>query len=253
MGTFRFKRFEVKNEKAAMKVNTDGVLLGAVAPLKASDEAILDIGTGTGVIALMLAQRLQEMKVNADATMDKTRILGIDIDKGASEEARENFLASPWTKALTCMEAGLDELDRKDDGLRYDLIVSNPPYYDSSLTNPDGRKTTARHTGSPDQGCGLSFREVLDFAGRRLEEDGRVAIVLPADQETSLLRHGRMCGLHPIAILRIRTVERKAPIRIIVSFSRERRHTEEHLLTIMEKGEYTMQYISLTKDFYLFQ
>lgn len=252
MGTFKFKRFEVRNEQAAMKVNTDGVLLGAAAPLRREDRQILDIGTGTGVIALMLAQRIHDIQVNADGTM----ITGIDIDHSAAEEAGQNFKASPWTETLTCLETGLASLERalddSGDGVRYDLIVSNPPYYDSSLTNPDGRKATARHTGGAEPDCGLSFREVMDFAEKRLAEDGRLAIVLPADQEAALLRYGRMRNLHPSEIMRIRTVERKAPARIIVSFTKTRTETEEKMLTIMEKGKYTLQYISLTKDFYLF-
>ena len=136
---------------------------------------------------------------------------------------------------------------------KFDLIVSNPPYYDASLTNPDARKTTARHTGATgDSTCGLSFREVLTFASGHLKEGGRVSIVLPADQEAALARYGRMCGLHICNILRIKTVERKQPSRIIVSFTKEKSIPQEQTLTIMEKGKYTSQYISLVKEFYLF-
>lgn len=257
MSVFRFKRFAVRNERAAMKVNTDGVLLGVCAPLMSSDLSILDIGTGTGVIALMLAQRLADLREGPCGEIAprpgigaEPEIIGIDIDPDAAAEAEENFRSSPWTEALTSLEVSLDGLEQRlgDSGKMFDLIVSNPPYYDSSLTNPDERKATARHTG----GESLSFREVMDFAERRLADGGRLAIVLPADQENALTRYGRMKGLFASNILRIRTVERKKPIRTIAVFSRERRETEESVLTIMEKGEYTSQYTSLTKDFYLF-
>lgn len=257
MSIFRFKRFSVRNEKAAMKVNTDGVLLGAYAPLKSSDLSILDIGTGTGVIALILAQRLTDLRErrcgeNASRTENTTEpeIIGIDIDPDAAEEAEENFRTSPWTKALTSLGLSLDGLEHRLDGSerRFDLIVSNPPYYDSSLTNPDERKAMARHTGADS----LSFREVMDFAERWMADDGRLAIVLPAEQESALMRYGRMKGLFARSILRVRTVERKPPKRTVAVFSRERCDSEESILTIMEKGKYTPQYISLTKDFYLF-
>ena len=248
MSIFRFKRFEVKNEKSAMKVNTDGVLLGAAVPISLTDNDILDIGTGTGAIALMLAQKVSD-KIPGWA--EKVTITGIDIDPDAAEEAGTNFRNSTWSEALHSRHISLKDLDSEGSCRKFSLIVSNPPYYDSSLTNPDSRKATARHTGDS-EGCGLSFREVLDFASRHLTGDGRVAMILPADQETALLGHGRMLGLYPSAILRIRTVERKKPSRIIVSFSREKPPTKEDMLTIMENGRYTAQYISLTKDFYLF-
>jgi tRNA1Val (adenine37-N6)-methyltransferase len=131
---------------------------------------------------------------------------------------------------------------------KYDLIFSNPPYFEDSLTAPDERKSTARHTSD-----GLSYRDIFEFAKERLTDDGRVAFVLPADQEASLCRYGRMCGLHLFRILRIRTVPRKAPSRIIAEFSRSRvESVDDAVLTIQNEGQYTQEYLSLTKDFYLF-
>jgi tRNA1Val (adenine37-N6)-methyltransferase len=131
---------------------------------------------------------------------------------------------------------------------KYDLIFSNPPYFEDSLTAPDERKSTARHTSD-----GLSYRDIFEFAKDRLTEGGRVAFVLPADQEAALCRYGRMCGLHLFRILRIRTVPRKAPSRIIAEFSRKRDVTpQDTTLTIQNEGQYTQEYLSLTKDFYLF-
>lgn len=244
MSVFHFKKFDVENSRSAMKVNTDGVLLGAVSPIEPSDSQILDIGTGTGVIALMLAQRF-------DGAGLAPEITGIDIDPDASEEAGLNFRNSPWSGMLASVNAPLAGYSDNDGGKMYDLIVSNPPYYDSSLTNPDGRKAAARHTGG-----GLSFREIMDFAQSRLTDSGRLALVLPADQEASLARYAAMCGLSLSKILRVRTVERKQASRMITVFSRQRplarTWMEDSTLTLMEKGKYTEQYISLVKDFYLF-
>ena len=131
---------------------------------------------------------------------------------------------------------------------QYDLIFSNPPYFEDSLTAPDERKSTARHTSE-----GLSYRDIFDFAAKRLSEKGRVSLVLPADQETAVCRYARMSGLHIFRILRIRTVPRKAPSRMIVEFSRSRSEVpQDNVLTIQNEGKYTQEYLSLMRDFYLF-
>lgn len=235
-----------------MKVNTDGVLLGAVVPVCGADCRVLDIGTGTGVIALMLAQRLTADMGQA-SRMQPLRILGIDIDPDAAAEAAENFASSEWAEALTSEEISLDSLEVRLAGAAseaFDIIVSNPPYYDSSLTNPDGKKAVARHTNLP-QGS-LSYREVMEFAARHLSETGRLSVVLPSDQEFAALRYARMCGLHLSHLLRVRTVERKQPKRFISTFVTAPCECRTQMLTIMEKGKYTDEYISLVKDFYLF-
>lgn len=246
MSIFRFKKFEVRNEKSAMKVNTDGVLLGAACPVRPDMKNVLDIGTGTGTIALMLAQRISALTQKTDSSID-LNIIGIDIDEDAAAEAGANFAASAWACSLEARQQALAELET--DG-NFNLIVSNPPYYDSSLTNPDTKKTAARHTDE----TGLSFREVLDFAGKNLAHGGIVSMVLPADQEASVLRHGRMNGLKLAEILRIRTVERKPSSRIIITFIHDNQNVApiEKQLAIMNKGKYTDEYISLVKDFYLF-
>ena len=235
-----------------MKVNTDGVLLGAVVPVCGADCRVLDIGTGTGVIALMLAQRLTADTEQA-SHMRPLRILGIDIDPDAAAEAAENFASSEWAESLTSEATSLESLEVRLAGAAseaFDIIVSNPPYYDSSLTNPDGKKAVARHTNLP-QGS-LSYREVMEFAARHLSETGRLSVVLPSDQEFAALRYARMCGLHLSHLLRVRTVERKQPKRFIATFVTAPCECRTQILTIMEKGKYTDEYISLVKDFYLF-
>ncbi|MBR2162854.1 MAG: methyltransferase [Bacteroidales bacterium] len=275
MGIFRFKRFNVVNERSAMKVNTDGVLLGAAMTLRPSDRRLLDIGTGTGTIALMAAQRLTdavldhtdersisldscgatrmvqdgpEGQTGSNAGTDERSIDAVDIDEASAVEAAENFRNSPWNRLLRAFNMSLDQYDGTFSDNRYDLIFSNPPYFEDSLNAPEERRNNARHTST-----GLSYREILDFASERLSEDGRVSVVLPAEAEAPLCRHARMNGLHLFRIIRVRTVPRKAPSRIIAEFSRLRtENVEDIVLTIQNEGKYTQEYLSLTRDFYLF-
>ena len=255
MSTFRFKRFEVVNERSAMKVNTDGVLLGAAMTIRPEDRCMLDIGTGTGTIALMVAQRVAD-HAEREASRDDIMIDAIDIDEPSATEAAMNFANSPWAECLHAHNVSLDAFAAMDDVAeldespvrKYDLIFSNPPYFEDSLTAPDERKSTARHTSD-----GLSYRDIFEFAKERLTDSGRVSLVLPADQEAALCRYARMCGLHLFRILRVRTVPRKAPSRMIAEFSRHRCETvKEEFLTIQNEGQYTQEYLSLTHDFYMF-
>ncbi len=245
MGTFQFKKFSVVNERSAMKVNTDGVLLGAVMAIKPEDRRLLDIGTGTGTIALMAAQRLADVQGHSAYL----HISAIDIDEPSATEASLNFAASPWSNSLQAYNLSLDQYaDTLAEDARFDLIFSNPPYFEDSLTAPDQRKSTARHTSD-----GLSYRDIFDFAAKRLSENGRVAFVLPSDQELQLCRYARMSGLHLFRMTKVRTVPRKAPSRMIAEFSRERcAAPQESLLTIQNEGKYTSEYLSLMHDFYLF-
>ncbi len=235
MGVFNFKRFAVVNERSAMKVNTDGVLLGAAMTIMPSDRTMLDVGTGTGTIALMAAQRSSGAWIDA-----------IDIDEASASEAGMNFMNSPWAGNMKAHHASLEDFAVSSD-MKYDLIFSNPPYFEDSLHAPEERRCNARHT------VGLSYRELLAFAAGRLTEEGRFAIVLPADQESALTRCARMNGLHLFRIMRVRTVPRKAPGRIVAEFSRSRcADPEDFILTIQNEGKYTQEYLSLTHDFYLF-
>lgn len=224
-----------------MKVNTDGVLLGASMTIRPSDRYLLDVGTGTGTIALMAAQRLE--KILSDHS-----IVAIDIDEASATEAAANFINSPWSDNLRVFHTSLDEFTMTVVDRKYDLIFSNPPYFEDSLNAPEIRRNNARHTST-----GLSYREILDFASRYLSEEGRVSLVLPADIENSLCRHARMNGLHLFRIIRVRTVPRKAPSRIIAEFSRIRTDSvNDVVLTIQNEGKYTQEYLSLMHDFYLF-
>lgn len=247
---FRFKKFKVVNRRSAMKVNTDGVLLGAVMTIDKDDKRLLDIGTGTGTIALMAAQRLFEAAHEGAGEID-----AIDIDQPSAEEAAQNFAASPWPSMLRAYHMGLDAFaahlsaeDQQGRQKQYDLIFSNPPYFDNALEAPEQRRNTARHT-TP----GLSYREIIEFSAQHLTPKGRLALVLPSDTETELTRYARMNGLFLFSITRVRTVPRKAPSRIIAEFSRARVESpQDRMLTIQDGGTYTQEYLETMKDYYLF-
>ena len=215
MSVFRFKRFAVQNEKSAMKVGTDGVLLGAAMTLLPSDKTLLDIGTGTGVVALLAAQRLSD--IGADF-----HITGLDIDAPSAEEAALNFAASPWPKSLESRHLPLQQFAPAG---RFDCIFSNPPYYDDSLLNPDGRQSTARHTLS------LSYREICEFADANLAPQGRLSLILPIDCEKALLRTAASFSLKAMRIVRVRSKRSKPYMRLIAEFCRNpKRCTEEEIV-----------------------
>ena len=250
MGVFKFKRFDVVNERSAMKVNTDGVLLGAAMTVRPEARRFLDVGTGTGTIALMAAQRVHDRIISEKVMMPEgVRVDAVDIDEPSAVEASENFRNSPWSEILTAHNASLDVfLAELDPDIRFDHIFSNPPYFDDSLQAPDQRRNDSRHTST-----GLSYRELFEFAKERLSESGHISIVLPADTESALTRYARMCGLHLFRILRIRTVPRKQPSRIIAEFAFSRVDAPvDEVLTIQNEGRYTKEYLALTKEFYLF-
>lgn len=229
---FRFKEFEVANCRSALKVGTDAVLLGAAMTLEDSDASALDIGTGTGVIALMAAQR-----------SPGCRITGIDIDKDSCEEARGNFSRSPWSERLSAVHVSLAAF--KAEGC-FDLIFSNPPYYDASLKNPDAREAAARHDES------LPLQEIFRFASANLATEGRLSLILPSEREIPALRSAASFGLYPFRILRIRTTPKKGIRRLVMEFSFSRmKHPEDKVLTLMDGGFRTAEYLDLTKNFYL--
>ena len=193
----------------------------------------------------MAAQRLADVQGHSAYP----QISAIDIDEPSATEAALNFAASPWSNSLQAYNLSLDQYaDTLAEDARFDLIFSNPPYFEDSLTAPDQRKSTARHTSD-----GLSYRDIFDFAAKRLSENGRVAFVLPSDQELQLCRYARMSGLHLFRMTKVRTVPRKAPSRMIAEFSRERCDApQEDIITIQNEGKYTSEYLSLVKEFYLF-
>ena len=221
--SFRFKQFFIEDSKCAMKVGTDGVLLGAWAP---TGTRILDVGTGSGLIARMLMQRCPEAEVE-----------GIDIDPNAVEQAREN--------GVKAFVSSLQEWQGK-----YDLIVSNPPYFQNSLKNPDKGRQTARHTDT------LSFAELIKHSARLLIEDGQLALILPAEAENEIRQLAGAEGFFLTRVTRVYSKESKPARRVLMAFSRdngitEHRYTEETLVLEDEKGGRSLPYQTLCRDFYL--
>lgn len=241
MSVFRFKKFEVRNDLAAQKVGTDAVLLGAAMTLPDKAGAhLLDVGTGTGVIALMAAQRLA-------GGGQPFSITAIDIDPAAISEARANFAASPWAPSLQAEAISLEDLALREGPL--DAIFSNPPFFHDSLKAPDARRSAARHTDT------LSYREICAFASAHLTPDGILSLILPAEDETPLLRYAASFGLKAFRILRIRTGARKAPKRIVAEFRCALNKMDDDCrceeLVLMDGPQRSAAYSELTADFYL--
>ena len=230
MAGFRFKQFAVEQEDVAMKVGTDGVLLGAWAN---SDNVkrILDIGTGTGVIALQMAQR------NPIA-----HIYAVEIDDTAAKRARANFDISPWAERLTVEQTAVQEFAPAE---KFDLIVSNPPYFVDSLLPPDAKRSTARHTHD------LTFEELDSAVCRLLDDNGRFALILPV---TEFEKYLALTQLHLVRRCDVCPVEGGAIKRIMGEFAKQPT-TEIEIENIAiergRRGDYTDNYRALTKDFYL--
>ena len=230
MGGFRFKQFAVEQDDVAMKVGTDGVLLGAWADCEGAKN-ILDIGTGTGVIALQMAQRNPEAQIRA-----------VEIDEAAAKRARANFDLSPWAERLTVEQTAVQEFGPIE---KFDLIVSNPPYFVDSLLPPDAKRSTARHTHD------LTFEELDKAVARLLADSGKFALILRITEfekylSLTQLRLVRRCNVYP--------VEGGAVKRVMAEFAKQPT-TETTLENIAiergKRGDYTDDYRTLTKEFYL--
>ena len=229
MRSFRFKQCKVEQDGVAMKVGTDGVLLGAWADCS-SASSILDIGTGTGLIALMVAQRSMAQ-----------RIVGIDVDAAAVECATANFAASPWAERLAAVECAA----QKYDGEKFDLILSNPPYFVDSLHSPDGQRTVARHTTE------LTF-ETLDCSVCRLLADGgRFALILPTEQMEYYLSITKLNLARRWDVITVLGGETKRVIAELTADKVDVPTVESVVIENGARGDYNAQYRELTKDFYL--
>lgn len=227
---FRFKQFFVSHDRCAMKVGTDGVLLGAWSRVQQVD-SVLDIGTGSGLVALMLAQR------------SSAHITALEIDENAAAQAAENVLNSPWSNRISV--CACDFLSYHSTA-RFDLIVSNPPYFEHSLPSPDLHRTNARHTQ-----C-LNYESLLQHSARLLSPEGRICLILPFDKfalvEALAIRNQlfltRTCIVRP-------TPDRE-PKRLLVEFSTVEIPLQvEELVIELTRHRYSDEYIALTKDFYL--
>lgn len=231
---FQFKQFTIQQDKCAMKVGTDGVLLGAWTPVDHRPFSILDIGAGTGLIALMLAQRSHTEQIDA-----------IEIDDDAYEQAVDNFENSPWGDRLFCYHAGLDEfMDEPED--EYDLIVSNPPFYTDGYFSGDEQRDKARFTES------LPFEDLVEAAALLLSEIGVLAVIIPSKEEAHFIGLAKEEALYPFKITHVKGTPETEIKRSLIAFSRvEKELLANELIIETARHKYTDEYISLTKDFYL--
>ena len=214
-----------------MKVGTDGVLLGAWAQ---GGCRILDIGSGTGLISLMMAQRFPEAEV-----------VGIDMDVDACGQARENVMASPFRDRVEIVCCRLQDFGAI--GV-FDAIVSNPPFFVDSLKNPDSKRTMARHTDS------LPFRDLFAGVKRLLSDDGIFSAIVPVEVVEQFVAESCILGFYLIRKCGVKTVERKQPKRFMLSFAKHRISPyEEHVETMMDsQGNRSEWYRKITEEFYLF-
>jgi tRNA1Val (adenine37-N6)-methyltransferase len=235
MSLFHFKQFSIHQDKTAMKVGTDGVLLGAWAPIHDNPKSILDIGTGTGLIALMLAQRTDAEQIDA-----------LEISENAFEQATENFDNSIWADRLYCYHAGLDEFIEEPD-CEYDLIVCNPPFYSEDFKTNDVDRNLARFQDA------MPFEEIVEAAELLLSENGTLAVIIPFKEEEYFIKLCSQAELFPVKATRIRGSGTTNITRSLLAFKRyELSVINANEITIENnRHDYTEEYIELTKDFYL--
>lgn len=230
---FKFKQFTVFQDNCAMKVGTDGVLLGAWANVNKRNN-ILDIGTGTGLIALMLAQRNEGAFIHA-----------IDIDEGCVSQAQENVDRSSFAQQINVEKKSFQEYAVTTSN-RYDLIVSNPPYFQNALKSPDSSRNSARHNDS------LSFFEIISQGASLLNDDGRIALILPHEFKQQLLEHAATVHLFSNRITNVFPLSHKPAKRLLIELGRQDKECVEDNLSIeLSRHHYTDEFTALTKDFYL--
>ncbi len=232
---FKFKQFAVNQDRCAMKIGTDAVLLGAWCPIDNNPKSILDVGAGTGILALMLAQR-----TNAD------QIDALEIDEEAYEQCVENFENSPWADKLFCYHAALDEfVDDPED--EYDLIISNPPFYSEDFKTADEQRDLARFQDA------MPFEDLIEAADLLLSENGTFAVVIPYKEEERFIDLCAEYELYAVKATRVKGSHKTPIVRSLLAFRRYELSvlTADELVIEINRHEYTDDYINLTQDFYL--
>ncbi len=238
MSIFKFKEFEVAQDRCAQKIGTDGVLLGAWASIDHDPQNILDIGTGTGVIALMQAQRFQNAQIEA-----------IELDEDAYEQAATNFENSPWGDRLFCFHASFQEFYEEVDE-QYDLIISNPPFFDSQSIKNDENIDIARSQARFDSA--LPFEELIYGVYQLLDDDGVFACIIPSDRESRFLEIATHFKLIPSRITHVKGTKDSVIKRSLIELRfRESEITTSQLIIETSRHQYTDDYTALVKDFYL--
>ena len=238
---FKFKQFTIEQDRCAMKIGTDGVLLGAWTALQENTYNILDIGSGTGIITLMLAQRSNAENIEA-----------IELDDDAFEQCTENFENSPWGDRLFCFHAGFDEFVDEytevtpDESELYQLIVSNPPFYTEEVSSGDTARDTAR------QNTSLPFTELIEGVSKLLTKNGSFSTIIPFKEEKNFIALAATFNLFPKRITQVKGTAESPTKRSLLEFTFSKEKTTLNELVIeKERHQYTNDYIALTKDFYL--
>ena len=229
--TFDFKHFSLSNDISAMKISTDGVLLGVWTDVL-NKKQILDVGTGTGLIALMLAQRC-----------DNALITAIDIDENAFREATLNVEKSPWKGRVNVQHCDFKQFSSDE---KFDLIVSNPPYFNNGIKAPDSSRATARHDDT------LEYSDIISAAKSLLTENGSISLIAPADRLDDISSDATVNGFKINKITTRFNKPKSRPIRILIELGKEEKNSVSDTLYIRnEDNQYSQQYKTLTKDFYI--
>ena len=233
---FQFKQFSIEQDKCAMKVGTDGVLLGAWATLENNPYSILDIGSGTGLIALMLAQRSYAEQIDA-----------LEIDENAYEQCVENFENSNWGDRLFCYHASFQEfVEEMYEEEQYDLIVSNPPFYTAQYKSENKQRDLTRFEDA------LPFEHLLQGSSLLLSEEGIFCVVIPFQEEEKFISIANHFKLFPSKITRVKGTPSSEVKRSLISFSKKQIEVKtDELIIETARHQYTEEYKNLTQDFYL--
>jgi tRNA1Val (adenine37-N6)-methyltransferase len=234
---FKFKEFTIHQDKTAMKVGTDGVLLGAWCSIDKSPDTILDVGAGTGVISLMMAQRSDAMTIDA-----------VELDENAYEQTVDNFEKSDWGDRLYCYHTTFQEFANEltEEQETYDLIVSNPPFYTDEFETKNDARNKARFTSS------LSFKDLLVGVSKILSKNGRFSVIVPYKEEENFIKIAKENTLFLNRVCSVQGNKTSDIKRSLLEFSfSEFDIKETHLIIETGRHQYTEEYRNLTKDFYL--
>ncbi|WP_034045816.1 tRNA1(Val) (adenine(37)-N6)-methyltransferase [Wocania ichthyoenteri] len=231
---FKFKQFVINQDQCAMKIGTDSVLLGAWISIVKNPFSILDIGAGTGVLSLMLAQRTHAELIDA-----------IEIDDNSYEQCVDNFEQSHWGDRLFCYHTSLEEFTEEIED-KYDLIVSNPPFYSEDYKTENKQRDLARFTDV------MPFEHLIDSASKLLSDNGTFSVIIPFKEEVSFINLASKVNLFPNNILHVKGNLTSEIKRSLIEFSfRESDIKKSELIIETRRHQYTQDYINLTKDFYL--